>query len=335
VKRKRGVEGESLDASFVEEMDSIMQDTITTEPATSIRRAHSALDVLSATFITMIVVFVISKLSLVDSVSLGSFAGFCIAAWNWFRMGRRRKALAHVLLGLGVYLGFLVSYALLAVLLVQMFPPSTPVETEFNIPGIIEPGTRMLSTPQTNWLIPLLLIAYCLIVGVLVLLYLYRATARDVPPTEPLEDGDELKRFLPLLVVAAISAGILVLSGTAVMQIRKAQFQNHVYCELLHPGMTFDEVSTALNQADSHMQVWFQDEPYPSLSDKASYYRVVWWDNYRLDTDYDLSLWLGYDANDQLVWKGRDWVDWSKKPIEEGYDTIECPWTFYQSVTAR
>lgn len=283
----------------------------------------------------MIVLFVISELSFVTSVSLGSFAGFCIAAWNWYRMGRRRKALAHVLLGLGVYLGFLAGYALLAILLVQVFPPSLPVETEFNIPGVTEPGTRMLSTPQTNWLIPLLLIAYCLIVGVLVLLYLYRTTARDVLPTEPLEDGDELKRFLPLLVVAAVSVAAVVFANTLFTQIRTAQLQNHVYCELLQPGMTAEEVSDALNQVGPNKQIWFEDTPYPSLSDKASYYRVVLWDSSRLNFDYDLLLWLGYDANDRLVWKGRDWIDWDKKPVEEGYDTIECPWTFQQSVTAR
>jgi hypothetical protein len=317
-------------------MDSIMQETIPAEPATSTRRAHSALNVLSATFITMIVVFVISGLSFFSSVSLGLFAGFCIAAWNWYRMGRRRKALAHALLGLGVYLGFLAGYALLAILLVQVFPPSLPVETEFNIPGVTEPGTRMLSTPQTNWLIPLLLIAYCLIVGVLVLLYLYRATARDVPRTEPLEDGDELKRFLPLLAVAVISSATIVLANIFVMQIRTAQLQNHVYCELLQPGMTRKEVNAALDEVGPHLQGWPEDLGYPALSKQATSYNVVLWDNSRLYRDYNLDLWLGYDAEGKLVWKGREGPNYiSAAHLEQGIDTITCPWTFYQSVTAR
>jgi hypothetical protein len=312
-----------------------MQDTPTIEPITSTRRPHSAFDVLSATFITMIIVFVISSLSFLTAVAFGSFAGFCSAAWNWFRMGRRRKALFHVLLGLSVYLVFQIGYVLLAVLLVQIFPSSPPVETELNIPGITEPGTRMLSTPQTNWLIPLLLIAYCLIVGVLVLLYLYRATARDVPPAEPLEDGDELKRFLPLVAVAAISTVVVVVVNIVVLQIRTAQMQNHIYCEVLQLGMTNEEVTAALDKVGPQKQVWFQDTPYPSLFDKASYYRVVWWGNYRFDFNNNLSLWLGYDANDQLVWRGRFWLDTSNEHYEEGYDTITCPWTFSQSVTAR
>jgi hypothetical protein len=44
----------------------------------------------------------------------------------------------------------------------------------------------------------------------------------------------------------------------------------------------------------------------------------------------DVSLMLGYDAKDQLVWTGHR-QGWSL----EDYETITCPWTFYQSVTAQ
>jgi hypothetical protein len=330
--------GEIFDASFDllrAWKNRIMSEITSLQAPESTRQGQPPSNIVVATLLTMGVVFAISDLSFFTSVSLGSFAGFCIAAWNWFRMGRRRKALVHVLLGLGVYLLFQVGFVLLTVLLVQVFPPSQPVETEINIPGVTLPGARMLSSPQTSSMIPLLLIAYCLIVGVLVLLYLYRATAHDVTPTEPLDDNSELKRFLPLLAVAGISAATVVATNILISQIHITQMQNHVYCELLHPGMTFEEAEGALNEIGPHRQVWFQDVPYPTLSEQASFYRAVYWDNYRLDRDYDLSLWLGYDENDQLVWRGRYWLNPNKKSLEESFDTIECPWTFSQSVTAR
>jgi hypothetical protein len=317
-------------------MDSIMQDTTPTKPPTTAWQGHSAFSILVATFLTMIVVLLIGGFSFLTSVALGSFAGFCMAAWNWFRMGRRRKAIAHLLVGLAVYLLFNVGYVLFAILLSQMFPPSPPVETEFNIPGVTPPGMRVLSTPQTSSMIPLLLIAYCLVVGVLVLLYLYRATARDVPRTEPLEDGDELKRFLPLLAVAAISSAAIVLANIFVMQIRTAQLQNHVYCELLQPGMTRKEVNAALDEVGPHLQGWPEDLGYPALSKRATSYNVVLWDNSRFYRDYNLDLWLGYDAEGKLAWKGRERPNYiSAAHLEQGIDTITCPWTFSQSVTAR
>ncbi len=306
-----------------------MQETISTEPTKSIRQGHPAADVLMATLITMIVVFFISGLSFLTGVSLGAFAGFCIAAWNWFRLGRRRKALAHVLLGFVVYFLFPIGYGLLAVLLNQIFPPA-PAETEFNFPGVYPPDTHVLSTPEISTLIRPLLIVYCVIVGTLVLLYLYRATMRDVPPVETWDDTGKLKRYLPLLSIAAISSAAIVLADIFVTQIRAAQLQNHIYCEVLQLGMKSEEVDAALNKVEPQKQVWAEN----SFSEKASYYTFVLWDNSRFYTDYNVWLWLGYDPNNRLVWIGRFWSE-DKEPYREGYDPIQCPWTFYQSVTTR
>jgi hypothetical protein len=310
-----------------------MQETILAEPSPSAKQGQPPLNIVVATLLTMGVVLMLSNLSVATSVVIGSFAGFCVAAWNWFRMGRRRKALIHVLIGLVVYFLIQVGYILLALLLRQLFPPSPPVEYE--IPEIYPPGTRLLSAPEPNALIPLILLAYCAGVGVLVLLYLYQATARDVPKTEPLDDKSELKRLSTLLAVAAISSVTIFFAGVFALQVRTAQLQNHVYCELLQSGMTIPEVESALNEVGPHRQMWFQDTPYPSLSEKASYYRVVYWRNWRIELNYNLSLLLGYDTNDQLVWRGPSWYDTNNVPYQEGYDTIQSPWTFSQSVTPR
>ena len=83
-----------------------MPETTQPKPTTTARQGHSAFSILVATFLTMIVVLLISNFSFLTSVALGSFAGFCVAAWNWFRMGRRRKAIVHLTAGLAVYLLF-------------------------------------------------------------------------------------------------------------------------------------------------------------------------------------------------------------------------------------
>jgi hypothetical protein len=242
-------------------------------------------------------------------------------------------ALIYVLLEIAVYLSISIGYALLAVVLNQILLPLPPPELSIDIPGIVSSGERIISAVQLNPLISILLVMYCVGAGALVLFYLYRVTARAIPPTAPLEDGDELKRFLPLLAVAAISTTAVIVFNIVAMQVRTAQLQNHIYCEVLQLGMTHKEVSIALNEVSPQTHVWFEDTPYPALSEKATYYRVIYWDNYYLDRNYDLSLWLGYDASDRLVWRGRFWS--AKNLPEEGVDTIECPWTFYQSVTAR
>lgn len=208
------------------------------------------------------------------------------------------------------------------------------MKTDFNLPGVNSPGS-ILFMPHVNFQIATGLIAYCIASGALVLLYLYRATARDVPPTEPLEDGDELKRFLLLLAVAAISVAAVVFPNIFVTQIRTAQLQNRVYCELLQPGMTTKEVDAALNQIGPHQRAWFEDVPYPALSAQATSYDWVVWTNDDDDLFHKLNLWLGFDADDRLVWKGRYISGLGKVPFEEEFAAIECPWTFSQSVTAR
>jgi hypothetical protein len=312
-----------------------MQETTPTKPTTTAWQGHSAFSIMVATFLTMIVVLLISGFSFLTSVTLGSFTGFCMAAWNWFRLGKRRKAFAHLLLGLGVYILFPIGYGLLAGLLLRAFPTARPTGLERAIASFIQPDIGWIST-STNALF-FLLIVYSLIVVLAVLFYLYRATVRDVPKDDPADDNYEidLRRFLPLLGIAALSSVAITIASIFTTQIRTAQLQNHVYCELLRPDMTIPEVEQALNEIGPHRQMWFQDTPYPSLFEKASYYRVVDWDSYSLDAIHDLSLWLGYDANDRLVWIGRYLSGMGSAPIEERLAAIQCPWTFSQSVTAR
>ncbi|HSD82547.1 MAG TPA: hypothetical protein VLG46_01735 [Anaerolineae bacterium] len=311
-----------------------MQEPSTTAPVSFTRKVRPPADIAFTTALTMTVVFLISEFSVETGVAIGSFAGFCVAAWNWFRMGRWRKALVHLVLGLGVYLLFYLCYALLAILLWRLLSPAAVMDVEVSVPGFSSAADTALN-PQIKVLIQITWLLFSLGFGALVVTYLYKATLRDVQKVEPGSDLVEIYNFLPLLAIAVISVIFVMAASTVFVQARTAQMQSRVYCELLRPGMTFEEVESALNEMGDHYQAWFQDVPYPALSEKASYYRVVYWRSSRLEVNYDLSLQLGYDGSNRLVWKGRYWYDHNKKPHEEGVDTIACPWTFSQSVTAR
>jgi hypothetical protein len=313
-----------------------MEETTAVVNAVFPRKVRPPIDIAVTTLMAMGVVFLISQFSVETASAVGCFAGFCVAAWNWLRMGRRRKALAHFAAAFGVYILILVVSVLIAIGLALLFVRSVPTVVEQPaIQGLTTGGTTVVDQLQNQWVPRIGSFLFNTLVSVLVVVYLYRATARDVRQYEATNDTVEFYNFFPLLVVAAISVAFITLSTAFVNHIRIAQVQNHVYCELLQPGMTSTEVDTALNELGPHWQVWFEDALYPSIFEKATHYRVVEWDNARTERDYDLSLWLGYDANDQLVWTGRYWSDFDKRPHEEGCDTITCPWTLSSSLTAR
>ncbi len=300
------------------------------------RKVRPPLDIAVTTLMTMGVVFLISQFSVETASAVGCFAGFCVAAWNWLRMGRRRKALAYFVAAFGVYIFISIVSVLIAIGLALLFVRSVPTTVEWPaIPGVSAGGSAVVDELQNQWVPRIGSVVFNILAGVLVVVYLYRATARDVRQYEAASDSVELRNFLPLVGVAAVSSAFIILSMVFLGHLRIAQVQQHVYCELLRSDMTFDEVETALNEFGPHRQVWFEDTPYPSISEKATRYNVVYWDNSRIDVNYDLSLWLGYDANNKLVWMGRYWYDFNKHPSEEGYDTITCPWTLSNNLTAR
>lgn len=313
-----------------------MEETSTAVNVVFPRKVRPPIDIAATTLLTMGVVFLISGFSVGTTSAVGCFAGFCVAAWNWLRMGRRRKALAHFAAAFGVYIFISIVSVLIAIGLALLFVRSVPTTVEQPaIPGLTTGGSTVVDQLQNRWVPPIGSFLFNTLVSVLVIVYLYRATARDVRQYAAANDTVELYNFFPPLAVAAISAAFIMLSTAFVNHIRIAQVQNHVYCELLQPGMTSTEVDIALNELGPHWQVWFEDVLYPSIFEKATHYRVVEWDNSRIERDYDLSLWLGYDADNRLVWSGRYWSDFDKRPYEEGYDTITCPWTLSNSLTAR
>ena len=127
-----------------------------------------------------------------------------------------------------------------------------------------------------------------------------------------------------------IALGIVLLGSTTVniassffaarsITAQLATLHTHVYCELLTPGMTVDEVNAALSTLSPAAQM---DLPYipETASGDVQHFRTVFWD----DSDYEwnnrLFVGLGYDANDNLVWK-------TIRVGVRSYAAVNCPVT--------
>lgn len=97
--------------------------------------------------------------------------------------------------------------------------------------------------------------------------------------------------------------------------------QNHVYCELLTQGMTREEVEEALLQVGPYERWDFP--PTVVMVDDVQYFTAFEFeDAFTKDT---LSLTVGFDVNDRLVWKG----------MSAGVDVyrgIECPFPVWVSI---
>ncbi len=296
------------------------------------RKVRPPIDIAATALMTMGVVFLISSFSIGTAITVGSFAGFCVAAWNWLRMGRRRKALAHLIAAFGVYILMIIVSALIGIFLVQLFVRSVPTQVETPAIGDLIPPTSGVVNVLQNSAVPAVgMVVFSLIAGALVVAYLYLATAHDVRQYEAAGDSVELYNFLPLLGIAAISAAFISGSTTFVAQIPIAQFQNHVYCEVLQPGMSLYEVSQTLNKLGTNYRFDVEKGRFPPHVQGVSYYQDVMWKDIRFDVRYDLSLRLGFTSESKLAAVERRQIDypWSFSKV------ITCPWTIFNSLTAQ
>lgn len=132
------------------------------------------------------------------------------------------------------------------------------------------------------------------------------------------------KRLWPMLGLIFV----LSLSVTYAISIAKARqewaFRNHVYCEMLRPGMTQTEVMVALKEYGVQGQfpwAWEFEDP---DSVKAVLFTEPYFDDFEIE--YRLNLILGYDSNGALVAVGRRNIDRDTYKITAS--TIECPLPF-------
>jgi hypothetical protein len=248
-------------------------------------------------------------MSIQSALALGTFAGFVVAAINWFRLGRRWKGLFHLLISPAIYLIFLFGIPFLLGLIIRLLSGGSAERA-------VEIGRSINSA---------LILALYFGAAFLVIAYLYSMTKRDIARLQATGVTVQYADFLPPMGIAALSVMLMWGVTTVAGQAYVASVQNHVYCELLQPGMTEEEVSRAMNEIGPHIQARL--DGYFPLPEGVTFYRNIRWRDSRHELTYFFSLWVGYDAAGKLVWKGREWLD--------GADTIQCPWTFSQSVTAR
>jgi hypothetical protein len=297
-----------------------MEPSTPIEQPQRVRKVWSHKVVGNVTLLIMIILVVLGwppfnlSLSMSSALALGAFAGFVVAAINWFRLGRRWKALFHLLISPLIYLVFLACIPLLlAEILLALSGGSTERATELS---------------QGNFA-SILAVALYFGAAFLVIAYLYSMTKHDIAHLQAkgitVKYADFYAAFLPPMGIAALSVIFMWVILTVAGQAYIASKQNHVYCELLQPGMTEEEVSRMLDEIGPHAQA--RGDGFFPLPKGVSYYRNIYWRDGDIEWNYHLWLWVGYDKDGKLVWKGRSTLP--------GMTAIECPWTFSQSVMAR
>lgn len=308
-----------------------MEETAPAANAVFLRKVRPPIDIAALMVITIIIVFLLSKFSFGTASAVGCFAGFCLAAWNWLQMGRRRKALVHFIAAFGVYAFMLIASSLIVTSLERLFVQAEPTLVEApGLPGLLLPSGNVTEWPN-QWVPSVGAFLLNILISVLVIIYLFRATARDVRQYEAASDQVEFYNLLPFVGVAVLSSAFIAGSTTFVYQIPVAQFQNHVYCEILQSGVSLYEVSQALNKLGTNYRFDVEKGRFPPHVQGVSYYQDVMWEDIRFDVRYDLSLRLGFTLESKLASVERRQIDypWSSSKV------ITCPWTVLNSLAAK
>jgi hypothetical protein len=292
-----------------------METPVPTEQPQRVKKVWSHTVIGNVTLLAMLAPVVLGFLfnvgpSTSEALALGAFAGFVLAAINWFRLGRRWKGLFHLLISPVIYL---------------IIPVGVPLLLA-GIVYVLSAGSAERATEISQGITSVLVFALYFGVAFLVIAYLYTMTKRDIAQLQAKGIPVEYADFLLPMGIAVLSVMLMWEITTVAGQAYVASKQNHVYCELLQPGMTEEEVSRALMEIGAHYQA---SGAYKTrLPERGvANLRTIHWKDSDIDWNYDLWLWIGYDEQDKLVWIARD--------TQDGLKTIECPWTFSQSVTAR
>ncbi len=228
------------------------------------------------------------------TIILGIYNGLLVASINWYWMGRRQKALLHLAaipILFFIYIIFLKQYI-----------------------GLTSRDTIALSTTGYS-----LRVVVNLILVFVTAVYLYKSTEKNIEQLgEAISTVDIRWSALVLVIAFLLLIGINLLN-TLIEQAQLRSFQNHVYCELLAPGMTYKDVNSALEEIDQYTQVSLGEGVIPeNAPSDVDYYRVIWWNALDIEQKHDLRIGLGYNNNDQLTWITRASIP---NPIP-----IICPW---------
>jgi hypothetical protein len=137
--------------------------------------------------------------------------------------------------------------------------------------------------------------------------YLYKTTEVDIKQF----NGETVRvgiRWITLFIIVGVILPISVISLHSSIELsQERQLQNHVYCELLTPGMTYEDVDLALLEIGQHIQSSFYDDYKPdNAPSDVDYFKEVIWISLDVWQRETLRTGLGYDENDRLVWITRN-----------------------------
>ena len=119
--------------------------------------------------------------------------------------------------------------------------------------------------------------------------------------------------------------GLSITFAISLAEIRQEwAFRNHVYCEVLRPGMTQPEVTAALREYGAQGQFPREFGFDGPGTEKATSFTEPYFDDFEIE--YRLNLVLGYDSDNTLVAVGRRNIHRGNYKITTS--AIECPLPF-------
>ena len=225
--------------------------------------------------------------------------GLILASINWLRMRLYLKAVVHFSLGLASYilLGYLYDY----------------FAFDLDIPSI-----------RKSMLFTVIYFSFTF----LIIAYLHVQTKKDCKRIE-----DSSATFIKASGLSAfvITFGISIFTSIfslAFTSPNNADFQNHVYCEILQPGMSIVEVEDVLTkEVGPFIHATLGNDVPDETPENVDSFRIAHFENSVIEDKYNLWLGLGYDQDSQLVWISR--------LTNNGYVQVNCPWTLRDNIQAR
>jgi hypothetical protein len=132
------------------------------------------------------------------------------------------------------------------------------------------------------------------------------------------------KRLLPMLGLIFVLALSISFAISLAESRQEWAFRNHLYCEVLKPGMTRTEVDAGLGEYDLSFQLNLEHEFEGPGAENVSEFTMPRFKDRK--SVLNMELVLGYDSADKLMMVGQ----WDLSVRDMTYLPVECPLPFLQ-----
>lgn len=234
--------------------------------------------------------YTIGLLTLLFGVSNGLF----LAAINWFRLRKYLKGTLHLIAG--------------ALILLVPF-----LSNLFDIPFEMFAYWQITAEGLARF-------ALSFGLTLAVIYYLDRLTQYDIQQLEQAEVVVKKTHWATALftiLVLGLVSGFVTNSISQVLLARDREYTRQlVFCEILQPGSTRNEVQSALSDEFGTLWQFDDDVPRHAPEEVSSFFDVRFEDP-DIDATYQLYLRLGYDVDEKLVWVARPNWPWLEEVVCE------------------